>query len=109
MSTVSRIQALAIVLSSPTVLDGTHLKEVTSFNYENHKCGRIFKGSKYIYAHGKNDTVDILNPKDLNLISTLDIDGNKLNFALEMNDKYIFIGSDRCYVFCFDLKKHERI
>jgi len=79
MATVSRIQTMVTsLLSSPTVLDGTQLKEVSSFNYEDHKCEVIIQGSKYYYAHGKNNTVDILNAQDLSYVTTLDIDGGAL-------------------------------
>jgi len=59
--------------------------ETKAFNYEKHLCKGVIKGSKYIYTHGENNTVDILNPSDLSHVKTLDTDGNCIFFGLEMN------------------------
>jgi len=101
---VSRIQAITKNLCSEKIGDGTQLKETKSHKYEDHKCFRIFKGSKYIYADGKTG-VDILNAKDLSHIATLDTDGKDLIFAIEVNNEYIFIECGDKSIFCFDLKK----
>jgi len=85
--------------------DGVYLKEIKAFSYENHRCQRLFQGSKYIYTYGKNGTIDCLNPKNLSHISTFDINGKYLRFALEVNDEYIFFGcAEGSAMFCFDLK-----
>ena len=41
-------------------------------NYSNHQCSRLIKGaSMYIYAHGKDNTIDVYNPNDFEHVEVL--------------------------------------
>jgi len=82
---------------------------VAAYKYDAHFCQRALKGSKYVYTHGKNDTVDLLNPKDLSHVVTLEIDDRTMFFAMEVSEKYLFLPCAMGPVFCFDLKTHQRL
>lgn len=63
----------------------------------------------YIYLHGKENTVDVLDPTDFSQVKNLNVDGAQMICAIELNQKYLVISCEHKNVFFFMLSNLQKI
>ena len=63
---------------------------------------------KYIYLHGKGNTVDVLDPLDMSHVRNLDLDSKRMIVACEVSTTHIFFGCEGGYMFSFSLSDFSR-
>jgi len=106
---IASIQSIVESFLCESIMENTHYKEVSSYQFDGHKCQKIISEPTYIYAHGKSSVVDVFNPKDLSHVKRLDLDGKRIIVIQEVNEKYIFFGCEGGSTFSFSLPELTRI
>jgi hypothetical protein len=64
---------------------------------------------KYLYIHGKDNTIELFKLSDLSLVATLNTDNKRIIIAKETNDEKVFIACEGGVIFLFSLIDFSRI
>lgn len=63
------------------MLENIHYKATLSHSYTSHKPQKIIRQNKYMYVHGKGNTIDVFDKNDFTLIKTLEVDSKRMIIA----------------------------
>ena len=59
--------------------------------------------ANFLYVHGKDVSIDVLNRNDLTFIGNINTDKKRIITGKEIGDKYFFAGCEGGLVFLFEI------